>query len=251
MTAQQLQVDVIANNLANVNTTGFKKSKANFQDLLYQTLRYPGAAMSTESEIPTAFQVGLGTRPVSVQKLFTQGDFKMTGNELDVAIEGHGFFQITLPNGETVYTRDGAFKIDSDGTMVNSDGYPLEPEITIPEDAMGISVGADGTVAVMQAGQTGFTQVGNITLVHFSNPAGLMAIGRNALIETDASGDPVEGTPGLDGLGTLTQGALELSNVNMVQEMVDMIVAQRAYEINSKAIKTSDEMLQTLTNLKR
>jgi flagellar basal-body rod protein FlgG len=204
MTAQQLQVDVIANNLANVNTTGFKKSKANFQDLLYQTLRYPGAAMSTESEIPTAF-----------------------------------------------HTRDGAFKIDSDGTMVNSDGYPLEPEITIPEDAMGISVGADGTVAVMQAGQTGFTQVGNITLVHFSNPAGLMAIGRNALIETDASGDPVEGTPGLDGLGTLTQGALELSNVNMVQEMVDMIVAQRAYEINSKAIKTSDEMLQTLTNLKR
>lgn len=251
MTAQQLQVDVIANNLANVSTSGFKKSKCNFQDLLYQTMRYPGAAFSDNNQIPTAFQIGLGTRPVSVQKLFTQGDFKMTGNELDISIEGPGFFQLIMPGGETAYTRDGAFKINSEGTVVNSDGYPIEPEVTIPEDTTGISIGADGTVSVMQAGQTGFSEVGRIVLVRFINPAGLLAAGRNAFLETDASGSPIEGTPGEDGLGTLTQGALEMSNVNMVQEMVDMIVAQRAYEINSKAIQTSDDMLQTITNLKR
>jgi flagellar basal-body rod protein FlgG len=251
MTAQQLQLDVIANNLANASTAGFKKSKVDFQDLLYQSSRYPGAASSAESQLPTGFQIGLGCRPTSVQKLYTQGDFKMTGNDLDLAIEGKGFFQVVQPNGETVYTRDGAFKLNAQGEVVNSDGYLLEPGITVPEDTTGISVGADGTVSVVRPGQTGLSEVGQIVLVRFTNPAGLMSLGRNAAMPTDASGDPIEGIPGEDGLGTLTQGSLEISNVNIVEEMVSMIVAQRAYEINSKAIQASDDMLQTISNLKR
>ncbi len=251
MEAQQLQIDVIANNLANVNTAGFKKSKVNFQDLLYQSLSFPGAISSSETQLPTGSQVGLGARPVAVQKLFSQGDFQMTRNELDLAIEGPGFFQITLPNGETVYTRDGAFKLNGQGEIVNAEGYRLEPGITIPEDATAISVGSDGTVSVMRPGQTGFSEVGRIVLVRFANPSGLMAIGRNAFVPTDSSGDPIEGTPGQDGLGTISQGFLEMSNVNIVEEMVAMIVAQRAYEINSKAIQASDEMLQMINNMKR
>jgi flagellar basal-body rod protein FlgG len=251
MEAQQLQIDVIANNLANVSTTGFKKSNINFQDQLYQSLRYPGATSSADNELPTGFQVGLGCRPVSVQKTFGQGDLQMTNNELDLAIEGQGFFQVATPSGEIVYTRDGAFKLNGQGDVVNPEGYLIEPGLSIPEDATGIAVGADGTVAVMRPGQTGFSEVGRIVLVRFPNPAGLMAIGRNAFTTTDASGDAVEGTPGLDGLGTLTQGFLEMSNVEIVEEMVAMIVAQRAYEINSKAIQASDEMLKLVSNLKR
>lgn len=251
MEAQQLQIDVISNNLANANTTGFKKSKVNFQDLLYQSLSYPGAASSAQSHLPTGFQVGLGTRPVAVHKLFGQGDFQLTRNELDLAIEGQGFFKIILPSGESAYTRDGAFKLNAQGEVVTSEGYKLEPGISIPQDATAISVGADGTVSVMRPGQTGFSEVGRITLTRFPNPPGLFAVGRNAFMPTDSSGDPVEGTPGDQGLGTLAQGFLEMSNVNIVEEMVAMIVAQRAYEINSKAIQTSDDMLQMVNNLKR
>jgi flagellar basal-body rod protein FlgG len=251
MEAQQLQIDVISNNLANVNTTGFKRSKVNFQDLMYQLSSYPGASSSAESQLPTGFQVGLGVKPVAVQKLFTQGDFQATANELDVAIEGHGFFKVVMPNGDIAYTRDGAFKLNAEGAIVTSMGYPLEPSITIPEDATAISIGSDGTVEVMRPGEVGFTEVGKITLVRFANPAGLMALGKNLFAATDSSGEPVEGTPGQDGLGTLAQGFLEMSNVNVVEEMVAMIAAQRAYEINSKAIQASDEMLQLIGTLKR
>lgn len=251
MEAQQLQIDVISNNLANVNTTGFKKSKANFQDLVYQSLRYPGASSSAESQVPTGFQVGLGTRPVAVGKLFSQGEFQLTHNELDLAIEGPGFFRVIQPGGETVFSRDGAFKLNAQGEIVNSDGYRLDPGITIPQDATAISVGTDGVVSVMRPGQAGFAEVGKITLTRFPNPAGLLSVGRNAFTPTDSSGDPVEGTPGQQGLGTISQGFLEMSNVNIVEEMVAMIVAQRAYEINSKAIQASDDMLQMTNNLKR
>ncbi len=251
MGAQQLRIDVIANNLANVGTTGFKKSKANFQDLLYQSLSYPGAASSSQSQIPTGFQVGLGTRPVAVHKLFGQGDFQMTRNDLDLAIEGPGFFKVSMPGGESVFTRDGAFKLNAQGEVVTSEGYRLEPTISIPQDTTAISVGTDGTVSVMRPGQLGFTEVGRITLTRFPNPPGLFAVGRNAFVPTDSSGDATEGTPGEQGLGTVTQGFLEMSNVNIVEEMVAMIVAQRAYEINSKAIQASDEILQMINNVKR
>jgi flagellar basal-body rod protein FlgG len=251
MEAQQLQIDVISNNLANVNTTGFKKSKANFQDLLYQSLTYPGAASSADSQNPTGFQVGLGVKPVSVVKLHTQGDFQMTGNQLDLAIEGDGFFKVTMPNGDTVYTRDGAFKLNGSGELVNPEGFRLEPAITIPSDTEAVSVGTDGTVSVMRPGDATFSEVGNIVLTKFANPAGLLSVGRNAYVPTDSSGDPLEATPGEQGLGTVTQGFLEMSNVNIVEEMVAMIVAQRAYEISSKAIQASDEMLQMINNLKR
>ena len=251
MGAQQVHMDVIANNLANVNTAGFKKSSTDFQDLIYQNIRYPGALSTANTELPTGIQIGLGVRPIAVQKLFHQGNFQMTGNELDMAVEGIGFFKITLPTGETAYTRDGNFSLNSDGVIVNSDGYPLEPNITIPADATGIAIGTDGTVSVKQPGQSAFATVGNIELTRFTNPAGLLSIGRNAFQPTDASGDPTDGTPGEDGLGTVTQGYLEMSNIDMVTEMVDMIVAQRAYEINSKAITTSDEMLKMVNGLKR
>jgi len=251
MEAQQLNIDVIANNLANVNTTGFKRSRADFQDLLYQTLRVPGALSSTNTRVPTGIQVGLGTRPAAVQKLFTQGDFQQTGNDLDWVIEGDGFFQILHPNGEIAYTRAGAFKLDDQGRIVNSDGYPLEPSITIPSDATKIIVASDGTVSVEQPGKTAPTEVGTVELAKFANPAGLNSIGRNLYLPTLSSGDPVTSTPGRDGLGTLAQGFLEASNVNLVEEMVGMIVAQRAYEINAKAIQAADEMLQIANNVKR
>ncbi len=251
MEAQALRIDVIANNLANVNTTGFKSSRAEFQDLLYQSLRSAGSPSSSNTEVPTGIEIGLGTRPVSTHKIFTQGDFMLTGNELDIAIEGDGFFQILQPNGDTAYSRAGAFSQDSDGAVVTPDGYKLQPEITIPSDALSISIGADGTVSVLQPGSSAPSTVGNIELADFANEAGLKAMGKNLFHETEASGSPTIGTPGEEGLGTLAQGFLEMSNVNIVQEMVDMIMGQRAYEINSEAIKTSDEMLQIAANLVR
>jgi flagellar basal-body rod protein FlgG len=251
MEAQTLNIDVISNNLANVNTAGFKRSRADFQDLLYQTLRAPGSSSSTGTEVPTGIQLGQGVRPVAVQKLFLQGDYQQTQNELDMAIEGDGFFQVMQPNGEVAYTRSGAFKLDSQGRVVTSDGYTLDPELTVPIDATGVYIGTDGTVSVMQPGNTDASEIGTIQLARFPNPAGLQSIGRNLLLPTTASGAAVTGTGGEDGFGTIAQGFLEMSNVSVVEEMVNMIVAQRAYEINSKAIQTSDEMLQLANNVKR
>jgi flagellar basal-body rod protein FlgG len=251
MQAQVLNLDVISNNLANVNTTGFKKSRAEFQDLLYETLRPAGTSSSQDSQVPTGIQIGHGTRPSTVLKIFTQGTMENTGNELDLALEGDGFFQIVRPNGETAYTRDGAFKLDSDGRIVNSDGFALEPEISIPSDAVSISVGMDGTVSVLQAGDSTPSEVGTIELARFVNPAGLISTGRNLYITSEASGDELTGIPGEDGLGTIAQGFLEMSNVSVVDEMVSMITAQRAYETNSKSIQTADEMLQIANNIKR
>jgi len=251
MQAQALNLDVISNNLANVNTSGFKKSRAEFQDLLYETLRPAGTSSSQDSEVPTGIQIGHGTRPSTVLKIFTQGDMENTKNELDLAIEGDGFFKIILPSGETGYTRDGGFKLDRDGRIVNADGFALEPEITIPSDARSISVGMDGTVSVLQAGDSIPSEVGTIELARFINPAGLISMGKNLYITSNASGDEITGTAGEDGLGTIAQGFLERSNVSVVDEMVNMITAQRAYETNSKAIQTADEMLQMANNIKR
>lgn len=251
MQAQSLNIDVISNNLANVNTTGFKRSRADFQDLLYETLRNAGTSAADGSEVPTGVQIGHGTRPVAVQKVFLQGDYQQTQNELDMAIEGNGFFQIVQPNGEIGYTRDGAFKMDSEGRIVTSDGFLLEPEITIPTDAISLAIGIDGTVSVLQAGQSQPTELGTITLARFVNPAGLHAIGRNLFVPTSASGDAITGTAGQGSFGTISQGFLEMSNVSVVDEMVKMISAQRAYEINSKSIQAADEMLQMANNVKR
>jgi flagellar basal-body rod protein FlgG len=251
MQAQTSNIDVISNNLANVNTSGFKRSRADFQDLLYDTLRPAGTSSGGGSQVPTGIQIGHGTRTVSTQKIFMQGDFQNTQNELDLAIEGQGFFQIVQANGDIAYSRAGNFKMDSEGRMVSPDGLLLEPEITIPLDAIAVSIGSDGTISVLQAGQAAPSEVGTIELARFVNPAGLQSIGRNLFIPTGASGDATTGTPGEDGFGTLAQGFLEMSNVSVVDEMVNMITAQRAYEINSKAIQAADDMLQTANNLKR
>ena len=251
MQAQALNLDVIANNLANVSTAGFKKSRAEFQDLLYETIRPAGTPSSQDTQVPTGIQLGHGTRPSSVLKIFSQGDLENTKKELDLAIESDGFFQIALPNGETAFTRDGGFKLDSEGRVVNADGFALEPEISIPTDALSISVGMDGTVSVLQAGDTTPTEVGTIELARFVNPAGLIAVGKNLYITSEASGDEMTGTAGENGLGTIAQGFLEMSNVTVVEEMVSMITAQRAYEANSKSIQTADEMLAIANNVKR
>lgn len=251
MKAQELSIDVIANNLANVNTTGFKKSRVDFQDLLYQTLRVAGTLSATGNQVPTGIQLGLGVRPSAVQKIFLQGDFIQTQNELDLAIEGKGFFQIIMPDGTTGYTRDGSFKLDNTGAIVNSDGFPISPTIIIPVDAINIDVDSEGQVSVTQPAATVPTVIGTIQLAGFSNPAGLKAVGRNLFLETDSSGTPTPGNPGTNELGTLQQGFLENSNVAIVEELVNMIVGQRAYEVNSKAIQTSDEMLQIVNNVKR
>ncbi len=251
MQAQELNIDVISNNLANVNTSGFKKSRAEFQDLLYENMRPAGVASSQDTIVPTGIQLGHGTRPVAVQKIFTQGDFQNTKNELDWAIEGEGFFQIEIPNGETSYSRSGGFKLDADGRIVNPDGFPLVPELTIPTDTVSVSVGMDGTVSVIQAGDSTPTEIGSIQLARFINPAGLRSMGKNLYVPSEASGDEITGTPGENGLGTIAQGFLEMSNVSVVDEMVNMITAQRAYEINSKVIQTADDMLQIANNLKR
>ncbi len=249
MVAQQGNIDNISNNLANVNTTGFKKTRLDFQDLMYQTIRQAGAASGQDTQIPTGLQMGHGVRQVATQKIYTQGNFQATGNSLDVAIEGDGFFQITMPDGTIAYTRDGAFKKDSQGRMCTSDGYLLEPQITIPQEATDFTVSSEGRVtATTTAGQQ---DLGEITLARFINPSGLESIGRNLLKETEASGVPMVTNPGADGAGTLAQKYLEMSNVQVVDEMVNMIVAQRAYETNSKAITTADEMLGQAANLKR
>jgi flagellar basal-body rod protein FlgG len=251
MQAQTVQIDIIANNLANVNTSGFKRSRADFQDLLYESLRQPGSSSSSGTQVPTGIQVGHGTRMVAAQKIFVQGDYQHTQNELDLAIEGDGFFQITQPNGDIAYSRTGAFKLDSQGRIVTSDGFAIEPQITIPLDSISVSVGTDGTVSVIQAGQTSATDVGAIQLASFVNPAGLKSIGRNLFTPTAASGEAKVGDAGSEGFGTLSQGYLEMSNVSVVDEMVNMITAQRAYEINSKAIQAADEMLQMANGVKR
>ena len=251
MQAQTLNIDVIANNLANVNTTGFKRSRADFQDLLYHSLRDAGSTSAQGSEVPTGIQIGHGTRPVATQKIFSQGDYQQTENQLDMAIEGKGFFQIIQPNGDTAYSRAGAFKLDGQGRIVTSDGFLLEPEISIPTDATSISIGTDGTVSIKQAGETEPSEIGTIQLAMFINPSGLESIGRNLYLPTKSSGEVTTGTAGEDGFGTISQGYLEMSNVSVVDEMVSMIAAQRAYELNSKAVKTVDDMLQMANNLKR
>jgi flagellar basal-body rod protein FlgG len=251
MQAMALNIDVISNNLANVATTGFKKSRAEFQDLLYETLRAPGAAAASGQQVPTGIQIGHGTRSVAVQKLFSQGDLQHTKNQLDIAIEGDGFFQVLQPDGETAYTRAGSFKVDSEGQIVNPDGLPLEPAITIPTDAVSVSIAMDGTVSVIIPGEPEASEIGTIELSRFVNPAGLNSIGRNLFTVSAASGDALTGTAGEEGLGTLAQGFLEMSNVSVVDEMVNMISAQRAYEINSKAVQVSDELLQMANNLRR
>lgn len=249
MVAQQGNIDNISNNLANVNTTGYKKSRVDFQDLMYQTLRQAGATSGADTQIPSGLQVGHGVRQVATAKLYTQGSFQATGNSLDLTIAGEGFFQINMPDGTEAYTRDGSFKKDSQGRITTTEGYVLFPEITIPQEATDFNVSADGlVVATTPAGQQ---ELGQLTLVRFINPSGLDAIGRNLLKETEASGAPVTSNPDSDGAGTLVQRYLEMSNVQVVEEMVNMIVAQRAYEINSKAITTSDEMLGIAANLKR
>jgi flagellar basal-body rod protein FlgG len=242
---------VISNNLANVNTAGFKKSRAEFQDLLYESLRPAGAASSADTTIPTGVQLGHGARPSAVQKMFSQGNFQNTENELDWAIEGDGFFQIELPNGETSYSRCGEFKLDADGRIVNADGFLLVPQLTIPTDTVSITVGMDGTVSVIQADDPVPSEIGTIQLARFVNPGGLRSLGRNLFVPTEGSGNEIIGTPGQDGFGTIAQGFLEMSNVSVVDEMVNMITAQRAYETNSKVIQTADDMLQMANNLKR
>jgi flagellar basal-body rod protein FlgG len=251
MFAQQLNVDNIANNLANVNTTGFKKSQMEFQDILYQSYRRAGVSTSAETLAPVSLEVGFGAKPVATQRIFSQGNITPTGNPLDVCIEGNGFFQISLPDGTTGFTRDGALKLSGEGRIVTTDGYFLYPEITIPSDATEVSVAADGKISVRTVGQDEPQEIGEIELVRFVNPSGLKAIGRNLLVTTPASGEPIVGSPGLEGLGKINQGYLELSNVDVVTEMVNMIIAQRAYEINSKAIQTSDDMAGVVNNLKR
>lgn len=251
MEAQKINIDVIANNLANVNTVGYKKSRADFQEMIYQNIRTPGALSAEGAQIPSGIQVGLGVRPVAVQKIFHQGDFVHTGNNLDLVIEGDGFFQIMTPDGTIAYTRAGAFKLDSEGRIVNSDGYALEPAITIPANTMHITIGSDGRVSVLQPGSAIPTEIGQIEIARFINPGGLKAIGKNLYIPTASSGEPVAGNPGSDGLGSIAQGFIEMSNVNVVEEMVNMIVSQRAYEIASKAVQASDEMLQNANNLRR
>ncbi|MHB9028886.1 MAG: flagellar basal-body rod protein FlgG [Candidatus Latescibacterota bacterium] len=251
MYAQKLNVDNISNNLANVNTTGFKKSKLEFQDVLYQVYRMAGATAQEGAEVPVELEIGYGARVVASQRIFTQGDLNSTGNAFDVAIDGDGFFMIEMPDGTTTFSRDGAFKLSNEGQLVTSDGYPLASAITIPAEAEEVSVGVDGTVTVRNAGETEVTDVGQILLAKFLNPAGLTAVGRNLYRQTTASGDYIEGVAGEEGLGQIRQGYLEVSNVETVEEMVNLIIAQRAYEINSKAIQTAEDMTQIANNLKR
>jgi flagellar basal-body rod protein FlgG len=250
MAAQQMSVDNIANNLANANTNGFKMRRTQFQDLLYQSYVQPGAAAGSQTTVPSGLQLGLGTRPASNEIIFQQGNFQATGNPLDLVIQGKGFFQIRLPTGEIAYTRDGGFQLDRDGNMVTANGDPLEPQITIPPQAQSISIGSDGTVSYTQPGQTASQVAGQIQLSNFTNPAGLNAMGKNLFLQTDASGDPTIGNPGgQEGLGSLTQGYVEGSNVSVVEEFINMIVSQRAYEANAKMVKTADEMYQMINNV--
>lgn len=251
MEAQQLYMDTIAHNLANVNTNGFKRSKVEFQDLMYQTLREPGVRNPEGSMSPSGIEVGLGVRPAATNRVFQQGSLNQTEHKMDLALQGEGFFQLALPDGSTVYSRDGQFKLSSDGTVTNSSGYPLYPQVIVPENAQEFAVGDDGLVSVVLAGDEVSTEIGQIELARFINSAGLKALGRNMYCVTDASGRPVVNLPGEEGTGMLMQGYVEASNVQIVEEMVNMITAQRAFEIVSKSIQVSEEMLQVANNLKR
>jgi flagellar basal-body rod protein FlgG len=246
--AQQLRMAIISNNLANADTNGFKSGRAVFEDLVYQNMRQAGGLSSQQTELPSGVNIGTGVRIVSTEKRFTQGSLVQTGAPLDVGIEGRGFFEVLQPDGTVGYTRDGSFKLNSEGEMVTSSGYPLQPGITIPEGAQSVTIGSDGVVSAQLTGQPAPVQVGSITLTDFINPSGLQAEGHNLFTETAASGAPQQGTPGENGLGTLAQNSLETSNVNIVEELVSMIEAQRAYEMSSRAISTTDEMLQFVTN---
>jgi flagellar basal-body rod protein FlgG len=251
MEAQQLNIDTIAHNLANINTSGFKLRRAQFQDLLYQNIRQAGAANTATTDIPVGLQVGLGTKPVATAIIFSQGDFQATNNPLDLVIQGQGFFQIRQVNGQIAYSRNGNFHLNRDGNIVTSEGDLLDPQITIPEDQIGITIGSDGTVSVQLANQTQPQQVGRIELALFQNPSGLQSIGKSLFLPTQSSGEAVTGTPGENGLGTLLAGFIEQSNVSVVEEMVSMIISQRAYEANSKVIRTADEMFTQANNVIR
>jgi len=246
--AQQTRISVISNNLANVNTTGFKRGRAVFEDLLYQNVTQAGGATSQNTESPTGLSTGTGVRVVATEKTFTQGSALPTGNSLDVLIQGRGFIQVLQPDGSVAYTRDGSFKVDSEGRLVTASGYEIQPSITIPNNAQSITIGLDGTLEATLPGQAAPTSIGTLQLADFINPAGLQPKGQNLYLETAASGSPQVANPGLEGIGTLVQGSLEGSNVNVVEELVSMIETQRAYEMNSKAISTSDQMLQYLNN---
>ncbi len=252
MAAQQMNVDNIAHNLANANTVGFKSRRAQFQDLLYQSVIQPGAAAGQQTVVPTGLQLGLGTRPSSNEVIFTQGSFTQTDNPLDLVIQGRGFFQVRRPSGELAYTRAGAFHLDRDGNLVTSDGDPIEPAITLPADAQAITIAQDGTVSYTQPGQTAAQQAGQIQLASFQNPAGLNSLGGNLFTPTDASGDPTVGVPGgQEGMGTVMQGYLEQSNVSVVEEFINLIVAQRSYEASSKVVQAADQMYQQVNQLSR
>ncbi len=246
--AQQMRMAIVANNLANVNTNGFKQGRAVFEDLLYAHVKQPGGQTSQDTRLPTGLSLGTGVNVVATEKIFTQGTLDQTGQALDIAINGRGLLQVRRPDGELAYTRAGSLKMNEVGELVTSSGYRIEPVITIPQGSQSISIGKDGTVSVRLAGSTDVSQVGSLELVDFVNPAGLQAIGENQYVETAASGTPTPGTPGLNGLGTIEQGQLEGSNVNVVNELVNMIETQRAYEMNSKAISTSDQMMQYVNN---
>jgi flagellar basal-body rod protein FlgG len=247
MAAQQLNIDVVANNMANVNTAGFRKSRAEFQDLVYQTLRQPGGQSGNGASLPSGIQVGLGVRTVATQALHIQGAMKQTGNSLDLAIEGNGFFQVTRPNGDIAYTRAGNLKTDADGRLVTNDGFAIEPAITIPPDSTSISVSATGVVSVTQPGQQNSQEIGQLQLANFANPGGLLELGRSMYQQTNASGQPIVMNPGDGGVGTLAQGFLEGSNVEVVNEMIELISSQRAYEVNQRVIQAADEMLSRVT----
>jgi flagellar basal-body rod protein FlgG len=247
--AQQTQMDVISNNLANVSTSGFKRSRAVFEDLLYQTIRQPGAQSSEQTQLPSGLQIGTGVKPVATERIFTQGNLQQTGNAKDVAIQGNGFFQVLMPDGTTAYSRDGSLQADANGQLVTSSGYAVQPAITIPADTQSLTIARDGTVSITQPGSSNATTIGTLQLAMFINPAGLQSLGENLYAETAASGTPSSNAPGSNGAGLLNQGYVETSNVNVVEELVNMIQTQRAYEINSKAISTSDQMLQRLTQL--
>jgi flagellar basal-body rod protein FlgG len=247
--AQQTQMDVISNNLANVSTTGFKRSRAVFEDLLYQTLRQPGAQSSQQTQLPSGLQIGTGVRPVATERIQTQGNLQKTDNTFDVAIQGPGFFQVLMPDGTTGYTRDGSFQINNQGTLVTSTGYPVQPALTIPATALNVTIGSDGTVTYTQQGSAAPVGAGNLQLATFINPTGLQSQGQNLYQETASSGAPTATAPGTNGAGAVNQGYVETSNVNVVEELVNMIQTQRAYEINSKAITTSDQMLQKLSQI--
>jgi flagellar basal-body rod protein FlgG len=247
--AQQTQLDVISHNLANVSTNGFKRQRGVFEDLLYQTFRQAGANSSQQTQVPTGLQLGTGVRPVSTGRIFTQGNLQQTSNSLDIAINGAGFFQIQMPDGTPSYTRDGSFSLDANGQVVTANGFLLQPGLTIPANTQTITIGQDGTVTAKVAGQQNVQTIGTLQLANFINAQGLQSIGNNLYLETAASGTPQTATPGTNGLGLLNQGYVETSNVNVVEELVAMIQTQRAYEINSKSIQTSDQMLQRLTQL--